>query len=170
MIVFEDEVFFRQEPTLHQTWARIDCQPEIPTLGQRNTKKFFGAVSLYDVRFTYYRADVFNSSTYIPFLEHLIDTNPEHKLFLIHDNAKYHKSQATNRWLSDHSKYIEAYLLPPYSPKYNAIEYVWRHVRLNHTHNRYFATEKELISTVVGAFVGIQKRHQQIYGYLNPFL
>ena len=51
MIVFEDEASFRQTPTLHATWARRASQPQIPTLGQRNTQKIFGAVGLKDARF-----------------------------------------------------------------------------------------------------------------------
>lgn len=46
MIVFEDEVSLRQTPTLHATWARRGSQPQVPTRGERNTQKIFGAVRL----------------------------------------------------------------------------------------------------------------------------
>lgn len=46
VIVFEDEASFQQTPTLRATWARRGCQPQIPTRGERNTQKIFGAVSL----------------------------------------------------------------------------------------------------------------------------
>ncbi|HDH06008.1 MAG TPA: deoxyribonuclease [Nitrospirae bacterium] len=38
-MVHEDEASFRQSPTLHQTWAACNSQPQIPTRGQRNTQK-----------------------------------------------------------------------------------------------------------------------------------
>ena len=168
LILFEDEVIFRQEPTLHQTWARMGHQPEIPTTGQRK-KNFFGAISLYYANFTYYESEVFNSDNYVTFLEHLIEESSENKLLLIQDNAKYHKSEKVNSWLSENSNKILAYYLPPYSPEFNAIEKIWRRVRKNNTHNRYFINENELLSTVVGASGSIQNNPQQVYGYLRSF-
>ena len=53
MIVFEDEASFRQTPTLHATWARRGSQPQIPTRGERNTQKIFGAVRLDNASFMY---------------------------------------------------------------------------------------------------------------------
>lgn len=170
MIVFTDEVFFRQEPTLYQTWGRRGFQPEILSMGRRNTQKFFGALTLNPVRFSYHQSEVFNTDTYISFLDGLVDANPEHKLLIIHDNAKYHKNDDVQDWISENNDSIDGYLLPSYSPEFNAIEYLWKWVRLNYTHNRYFVTVKELLSTVRGAFISIQKRPQQIYGYLQPFL
>ena len=48
VIVDVDEASFRQCPTLHQTWAPLNCRPEIPTRGERNTQKILGTVSLHD--------------------------------------------------------------------------------------------------------------------------
>jgi transposase len=45
-LLFADEASFRQDPTLYQTWARRGHQPRIPTTGQRNTQKVFGAVDM----------------------------------------------------------------------------------------------------------------------------
>jgi len=169
VIIFTDEASFRQEPTLYQTWARRGCQPEIPTTGQRNTQKYFGAINLYTGGFTYHRDEIFNAKNYILFLEHILDIYPDNKVFLIHDNAKYHKNDDVNDWLLEHVKKIEVYPLPPYSPKYNALEYIWRYTRLNYTHDRYFATVGELETTLCRAFTSIQKNPKQITGYLRPF-
>src|ERR1017187_6607217 len=51
VIVFEDEASFRQTPTLHATWAKRGSQPQIPTRGERNTQKIFGAVRLDNAQF-----------------------------------------------------------------------------------------------------------------------
>jgi hypothetical protein len=48
-----DGASFRQCPTLHQTWAPLNCRPEITTRGERNTQKILGAVSLQQARFAY---------------------------------------------------------------------------------------------------------------------
>jgi len=53
VIVFEDEAWFRQTPTLDATWAKRGSQPQIFTRGERNAQKIFGAVRLDNSYFTY---------------------------------------------------------------------------------------------------------------------
>ena len=66
MIVFEDEASFRQTPALHATWARRGSQPRIPTRGERNTQKIFGAVRLDNAHFIYlHQEDYFQWETYL---------------------------------------------------------------------------------------------------------
>ena len=59
-------------------------------------------------------------------------------LFLIHDGARYHTSQATQQFLETHRERITAHPLPSYSPDYNPIEYLWKKTKKRATHNQYF--------------------------------
>ena len=70
-MLFADEASFRQDPSLYQTWARRGHQPLIPTTGQRNTQKIFGAVDLYRPRFYYQHGTVFAGASYTAFLNRL---------------------------------------------------------------------------------------------------
>jgi DDE superfamily endonuclease len=128
VIVFEDEASFRQSPTLYRTWAPVNSQPKIPTRGQRNTQKIFGAVSLYDQKFVYrHQSEYFNAQTYMTFLEdHILPAyyRRNHRIYLIHDNASYHKKPEVREWFAKNRRRVEFYLLPAYSPEYNAIERV----------------------------------------------
>jgi hypothetical protein len=73
VIVFEDEASFQQTPTLRATWARRGCQPQIPTRGERNTQKIFGAVSLNNAHFTYlHQQDYFQWETYLAFVDQVL--------------------------------------------------------------------------------------------------
>ena len=73
MIVYGDEASFRQSPTIHQTWAPLNCRPEIPTRGQRNTQKILGAVALCPARFAWrHQTEYFNHLTYLSFLEEVV--------------------------------------------------------------------------------------------------
>ena len=60
--------------------------------------------------------------------------------------------------------------LPKYSPEFNAIEPVWHYVRVQATHNRYYATEKEFVTQLDNTFCRIVQEPSLIQGYLNPFL
>lgn len=168
-ILFEDEASFRQDPTLYQTWARIGSQPEIPSTGQRNTLKIFGTVELYCGRFLYHFQELFNAQTYIYYLKRILKNYFPQKIYLIQDNASYHKDRDVWEWFSAHRKYLEVYNLPAYSPQFNPMERIWHHTRMNGTHNRYFAIRDELYSTLTSTFRSIQRDPSQIQGYLQPY-
>jgi DDE superfamily endonuclease len=116
IIVYEDEASFRQSPTLHQTWAPLHSQPQIPTRGQRNTQKILGAVALAGGQFIYrHQTEYFNTETYGRFLEDLVLPTyyrRGHRVFLIHDNASYHKHPDMQAWYQSQSKRLEVCPLP----------------------------------------------------------
>jgi transposase len=169
VLIFTDEASFRQDPTLHQTWARRGQQPLVLTTGQRHTQKIFGAVELFDARCFFHQDKVFNALTYVGFLDRLTRAYPDQPINLIHDNAAYHKAPEVRAWLGQHGTHMRLHALPPYSPELNAVERLWHHVRLTSTHNRYFATEMELRQTLHDAFRDIQRHPELITGYLRPF-
>ena len=69
-------------------------------------------------------------------------------LFLIQDGAKYHTSKATRAFLTAHQARLTVYQLPSYSPDYNPIEYLWRKVKREATHDKYFAAFEHLVHSV----------------------
>ncbi|RLC29301.1 hypothetical protein DRH13_05940 [Candidatus Woesebacteria bacterium] len=91
--IHEDDVSSRQDSTLHATWARKGHQPLIPVTGARKSIKIFGSVELRSARFLNQRAKVFNSETYINYLEHLARYYYPCRVYQIQDNASYHKKR-----------------------------------------------------------------------------
>ncbi len=173
IIVFEDEASFRQTPTLHQTWAPLNSQPKIPTLGQRNTQKILGSVALHTGKFIYHhQTEYFSAETYISFLDnHLLPAYYKrgHRVYLIQDNASYHKKPEVYEWFAKHRKKMEVFLLPQYSPEFNAVERLWHYTRMEATHNRYYDTPEELCHTLFTTFQDIQQHPDKIMGLLQPF-
>ena len=169
-LIFEDEASFRQDSTLHSTWARQGRQPEVPVTGQRKSVKIFGSVELFTAQFVYHRATVFNAETYLVFLDQIARRYYPQPVILIQDNASYHKDKKVWTWFSKNRTWLEVHNLPPYSPEFNATERIWHHTRITGTHNRYFATEQELVSTLICIFRQMQHSPEQITGYLQPFI
>lgn len=174
LIVFTDEASFRQMPTLHATWARVGSQPQIPTRGERNTQKIFGAVSLAaKPQFTYlHQEDYFQWETYVAFLDQVLLPDfyrRGHRLFLIQDNASYHKKQETYQWFAKNRNYIEVFQLPPYWPELNATERIWNYTRKHATHNRYFDKPQDLCRTLFQTFDEIQRHPDEIAGLIRPY-
>jgi transposase len=174
VIVFEDEASFRQTPTLHATWSRRGCQPQIPTRGERNTQKIFGAVRLDNAHFTYlHQEDYFAWETYLAFVDQvLLPTfyRRGHRIYLIQDNASYHKKQETYDYFARHRRYLEVFQLPPYWPELNAQERIWNYTRKHATHNRFFESPAELCRTLFRTFDQVRRRPQVIEGLLAPFV
>ena len=173
IIVHEDEASFRQAPTLHQTWAPRNTQPQIPTRGQRNTQKILAGVDVWTGKFVYrHQTEYFNADTYVAFLDQCLMPSfyrRNHRVFLIQDNASYHKKPEVYDWFSAHRHKVEVYLLPPYSPEFNAVERIWHYTRKMATHNRYFDTPEELCSSLFETFGDIQQHPEKIMGRMTPY-
>src|SRR5215468_997714 len=138
LILFEDEASFAQWGSLSYTWARRGQQPAVKTSGKRKGYKVFGAIEYFSGRLFYQGLeDRFTSNSYQAFIQMILAHTTEH-LFLIHDGARYHTSQATQQFLATHRERITAYPLPSYSPDYNPIEYLWKKMKKRATHNQYF--------------------------------
>jgi transposase len=170
-LLFADEASFRQDPTLYQTWARRGCQPLVPTTGQRNTQKVFGAVDIRrpSVEFVVGEA-MFNGQTYTAFLNSLAHRYRRQEVFLVQDNAPYHDGPEVKAWLGEYGHRFHLVSLPKYSPDLNAEERIWHHVRVSATHNRYFPTKKEFVDTLSRKLKDIAEHPEQIVGYMKPFL
>ena len=173
MIVFEDEASFGQTPTLYRTWARRGQQPPIPTRGERHTQKILGAVSVPSGDFVWrHQTEYFNAQTYLAFIDG--DLLPHyyrrrHRVYLIQDNASYHKKPDVLAFFARHRRQIEVFPLPPYSPDFNATERLWHYTRKQSTHNRYFDRPSALCQSLFTTFTDMQRHPEKIQGLLTPF-
>ena len=148
VIVFEDEASFRQTPTLHATWAKRGSQPQIPSRGEPNTQKIFGAVRLDNARFIYlHQEEYFQWETYLAFLDQVLVPffyRRRRRVYLIQDNASYHTKQEVQEWLQSNQRYLKVFQLPRYWPELNAQERIWKYTRKHVTHNRFYERPRDL--------------------------
>ncbi len=151
-LIFTDEASFRQDSTLHATWSRIGCPPEIPVTGERKNVKILGAIELWRTRFEYRQDTVFNTIAYLGFLEQLA--------------RRYRRQWA---WFKSNRHWLEVHQLPPYSPELNPTERLWQHTRKNGTHNRFFRGVDALLATLTRVFGEMQSHPELIRSYLTPF-
>jgi transposase len=144
-------------------------RPLVPITGQRKSVKIFGCIEVYSGRFIYQRDDVFNANTYLSFLDKIAKSYYPRHVQYVQDNASYHKKQEVWDWFRDNRRWFEVYNLPPYSPEYNAAEPIWHHTRVNATHNKTFHDDTEIMDSLTSIFRSIQRKPNQILGYLHPF-
>ena len=169
LILFEDEASFAQWGSLSYTWARRGHQPEVPTSGKRKGYKVFGAIGYFSGRlFSQGIEGRFNAASYQAFLEMIMAQTTEH-LFLIHDGAKYHTSQATKHFLDAHRARITVEPLPSYSPDYNPIEYLWKKTKQRATHNQYCKEFAALTVSVDKALAFFATHADEVLGLFGRY-
>jgi hypothetical protein len=95
------------------------------------------------------RTDRFNAESYMAFRADVLTQTQQH-LLLIQDGARYHTSKAMQDFFAAHADRLTRYQLPSYSPDFNPIEYLWRNVKKDATHLKYFADFTDLQQKVDG--------------------
>ena len=170
MILFGDEASFAQWGSLSYTWARKGKQPTVKTTGIRKAYKIMGMIDFLSGAF-FYKAHTgrFNSETYQAFLLEVLKKTDQH-LIVIQDGARYHTSKAMELFFVKHADRITKYSLPRYSPDYNPIEYLWRNIKKQATHMRYFETFDDLTNKVDEKLAHFAKLPQSILGLMGKYL
>jgi len=92
-----------------------------------------------------------------------------HRVFLIQDNASYHKKPEVLDYFAKHHRQVQMFLLPSYSPDFNATERLWHHTRMASTHNRYFDRPAALCQSLFTTFNDMRRHPEKIQGLLAPF-
>jgi transposase len=130
--------------------------PEIrdPVLVHAPTRKsisYFGAVRIGDGRLVTSKPEGrFDAQTCWSFLRRLRKRSRRQgrRVVVILDNARYHHAKLHAEWRRLQQPGFLLLFLPPYSPKLNPIERVWKLLRRLWIHNRYFPTLTELVQIV----------------------
>jgi transposase len=148
MILFGDEASFAHWGSLSYTWARKGQQPTVKTSGKRKAYKIFGLIDYFSGAF-FHKAHTgrFNSQSYEQFLRQVL-AKTNQPLIIIQDGARYHTSKAMQQFFAQQAERLTIYQLPAYSPEFNPIEYLWRNIKKQATHLRYFPTFEDLVKKV----------------------
>jgi len=123
---------------LSYTWAPKGQQPEVPTSGKRKAYKVFGLIDSFSGRFFYKaHAGRFNSASYAAVLLDVLSQTTQ-PVVVIQDGARYHTSKAMQAFFETHADRLTIEQLPAYSPDFNPIEHLWKKVKKEATHLKYF--------------------------------
>jgi transposase len=122
LVLFGDEMGVRAGQTAGKTYSPRGERAVVKLTGKRFSANVISAVGA-DGTLVF---DIFQGTCdelrIMDFLDKLLAHFPErHKIFLILDNAKFHKTPAVQLWLEEHPR-IELFFLPPYAPELNPDE------------------------------------------------
>lgn len=151
MILFGDEASFAQWGSLSYTWAPKGEQPVVKTCGKRKAYKVFGLIDFFSGRLFWQSLQGrFNTDSYQAFLGAVLAQTKGH-IILIQDGARYHTSQPMRQFFAAHALRLTKFQLPAYSPDFNPIEFLWKKVKKQATHLKYFPTFEALTDSVDNA-------------------
>jgi len=119
----EDEVHFQRHSTITRMWSLKGKQPRVISASTRQKVGFLGAINLKTGQLLTEKASTFNADTFGGFLYYLLQ-HTKGKLFLILDNASWHRAQDLKKFFFKNRHRLVRIFLPPYSPELNPIERV----------------------------------------------
>ena len=161
-VLFGDEASFPQWGTLSYTWALKGQQPTQKTSGKRKAYKVFGLIDYFTGRlFHQGHEGRLNSESYIAFLKEVLSKTRKH-LILIQDGARYHTSRLVKNFFEACKDRLTVYQLPGYSPDYNPIEKLWKEIKKEGTHLKYFPTFEALITEVQEALLHFENAKAKV--------
>jgi len=90
-----------------------------------------------------------NSEGFVAWLEQLLfEVYPEAIIYLVLDNASFHKSAVARAACALFEERLVIFRLPTYSPQLNPIERYWRHLKQQACGNHLFTSQEELLNSL----------------------
>lgn len=175
VVVFQDEVHFNIEATITRQWYLKGSCPKVRSYPGKKSIAYSGFVVPETGELFMTKPDWFNYETTINSIREFIASfcpNTDKRVFLIMDNAPWHKK--AKRLIESGDEYadicdaVTIISLPPYSPDLNSIEQVWRVTRREKTHNRYWPN-LETLASVLDDWFGLFNRPNKKLSSLCSF-
>ena len=125
-------------------WSLKGQQPAISTYGGRKRQHLIGAVEPLAGRVHAAFSETLKATQFQHFLEGLINRYKNSgKMLLILDNDRAHHAKQLKPFLEANKDKLKLLFLPPYSPDLNPMEWFWKFLRKQVTHNTFFDTFKK---------------------------
>ena len=138
LLLLGDEASFAQWGSLSYPWAPQGEQPAVRTSGKRKGYTVCGLIDSFSGQF-FYKAPKgrFHSESYAASRLAVLAHTHRH-VVVVQDGARYHTSAAMQRFFEAHADRLTIEQLPAYSPDFNPIEPLWKKVKKEATHLKYF--------------------------------
>lgn len=167
VILFQDESNFRQWSRIGYSWGEKGQRVEAKVNMTSRTQRVFGAIELSSADFIYKLTERCTCESFLDFLMDVVEKYPGRKIFMFIDNGRIHDNAAISRYLLNNRDKIELVRFPKYSPMLNPIERLWKKVKLNFMHNRYFADKETFVTTLKNALKFYQENFWEVHSVMK---
>lgn len=146
LVVFEDEVDIHHNPKIGPDWMLPGVQKEVRTPGKNQKYYIAGAITGWGEQIIWVSGPSKCSALFIKLVHKLCEQFIHIKVIhIILDNYSIHTSKITQKAILAKKGKVQLHFLPPYCPKYNKIERLWRDLHARVTRNHQCKTIKALM-------------------------
>lgn len=123
---FVDATHPTHTPVLGYHWALKGQRPQVLSNSGRQRLNILGAYNSQQHEYIGFQTtDNINAQSMVDLVKLLEAHQPNGRIILICDNARYNHARLLKTYLHDTQSRVELIFLPPYSPNLNLIERLW---------------------------------------------
>ncbi|MGG2199582.1 IS630 family transposase [Paenibacillus validus] len=161
-LLFEDESMIRDYQALQKTWFAKGKQRIIKTTGKHRGVKLLATLDYAEGKIVWREDEQYNAEAFLAFLEQVLKAYPSGKVVMILDNARIHHAKLLEDFLNEQKDRLELVFLPPYSPKLNLVEGLWKWLKADVINNVFYHTTAEIRKNVEAFMDRIMKEPLKI--------
>ena len=163
VVLAEDEMILSSQTTFQKIWLPQGEYPKIEVSNTKINRSLYGFLNIKTGKVHAYKKERQNMFITVECLKSLRKSYPKKRLLIFWDGAGWHRGSEVQKFI-EKDKNIEIIYFPPYSPKENPQEHVWKAGRAHVTHNRFIKD----IDLVTNEFIGYLKKtifNYKLLGY-----
>ncbi|WP_445667361.1 IS630 family transposase [Paenibacillus sp. FSL H8-0034] len=161
-LLFEDESMIRDYQALQHTWFLKGKQRVIQTTGKHRGVKLLAVLNYATGHILWKEDEQYDAVTFLSFLQSVIEAYPQGRMVMVLDNARIHHAKLLQPFLEKHKERLELVFLPPYSPKLNLVEGLWKWLKADVINNVFFHSVTEICKKVTAFMKNIALDAQTI--------
>lgn len=147
-LLFEDESMIRDYQAIQKTWFLRGKQRIIQTTGKHRGVKLLATVDYATGKLVWQEDEQYTAETFLAFLKKVVIAYPKGKIVIVLDNARIHHAKLLAPFLNEMQDRLELVFLPPYSPKLNIVEGLWKWLKSDVINNVFYHTVAEIRTNV----------------------
>jgi len=147
----------RDYQAITKTWFEKGKQRIIPTYGKHKGVKLLGVLNYETGHIYCIEEEKYDAEVFLKFLQNVLKLYTTGKIVMILDNARIHHAKLLEPFLQENRERLQLVFLPPYSPKLNLIEGLWRWLKDGVICNVFFPAVTAIRKAVQGFLYSINK-------------
>lgn len=167
-----DETGLRTESDNRRSWSLKGLSPTLESNGSHAGLNIIGATEItknYDTISDVYSADHSITNVEIEaFIEHLLELNPNKKVYLVLDNAPTHNNKKIQAYWSKHTEQLVLINTARYSPQLNPQENIWKLLKDKIFSTKARAAIDDLYNDVLNIYKHLNEYKDIIKSIVNP--
>jgi transposase len=146
----------RDYQAIGATWFERGRQKLIKTFGKHRGVKLVGCLDYESGDIYCEEHENYNAKTFLEFLENVMKRY-DGRIFMVLDNARIHHAKLLLPFLNLNKERLNLMFLPPYSPKLNLIEGLWKWMKARVINNVFYGKTSEISKNVKSFLQDISK-------------